>query len=178
MKNVARNILCQLLRSSQWHSWRWLSCLIRWTLWFQIWRTGIWRVNSYIAAIKTQQPVYKFSRKKVFMGNWIPLEMSLVGIKEVAIWDQMLMNCSSISYCFSWLLTCTNLLSSAHAPMSTCTVVCQVWKRGIPLWKGLFPNSKLHFWTQMNHSNVHLRISNRVSSEMVHIFPKSQPLSS
>jgi hypothetical protein len=42
-------------------------------------------VNSYIAAIKTQQPVYKFSCKKVFMGNWIPLEMSLVGIKEVAI---------------------------------------------------------------------------------------------
>ncbi len=86
MKNVARNILCQLLRLSQWYSWRWLSCLIRWTLWFQIWRTGIRRVNSYIAAIKSQQPVYNFSCKKVFMGNWSPLEMSLVRIKEVAIW--------------------------------------------------------------------------------------------
>ncbi len=42
-------------------------------------------MNSYIAVIKTQQPVYKFSLKKVFMGNWIPLEMSLVGIIEVAI---------------------------------------------------------------------------------------------
>jgi len=42
-------------------------------------------VNSYIAAIKSQQPVYNFSCKKVFMGNWIPLEMSLVRIKEVAV---------------------------------------------------------------------------------------------
>jgi hypothetical protein len=86
MKNVARNILCQLLRLSQWRSWRWLCCFIRWTLWFQIWRTGIQRMNSYTAGIKTQQPVYKFSCKKVFMRNWIPLEMSLVGIKEVVIW--------------------------------------------------------------------------------------------
>jgi hypothetical protein len=28
---------------------------------------------------------YKFPCKKVVMGNWIPLEMSLVGFKDVAI---------------------------------------------------------------------------------------------
>lgn len=90
----------------------------------------------------------------------------------------MLKNRRSMSCCFFGFLTCTNLMSSTQAPTSTYTVMCKDRKSGIPLWKGSFMNSKWHFWTQINHKNVHSRISNGVSIEMLHFFLESHPFSS
>jgi hypothetical protein len=55
-----------------------------------------------------------------------------------------------MSCCFFGFLTCTNLMSSTQAPISTYIVVCKDRKSGIPLWKGSFMKSKWHFWTQTN----------------------------
>lgn len=91
---------------------------------------------------------------------------------------QMLRNSCSMSCCFFGFLVCTNLMSSTQAPISAYIVVWKDWKSGIPLWKGSFMNSKWHFSTQINHKNVHLRISNGVYIKMLHFFLESHPFSS